>query len=362
MIKNGKIKIFKIERANEYKVKKEIDLWNILPFFYIFLFTISLLYLTPTIQGIEESKNFTNYENATKCLNESRFYMEELKQANFSIQRVNDTLKELENIYEAQQVLIKVNEADFSLVLPYCEEIKNIKDDAFKSKDELDALLEFYDNLLEEGMNTSSVDLMISEIKNEIFSERYEKVKPLVDKTYEEIVNVKAEHAALNLFYKTTTRNIKDFFKDNWIYLVSLLIFLAIFYIVYRKAIRRWRINSKIRNLEIRKKTLKELIQNTQRDYFEKGIMSEGDYTIRTKKFAEMIREVDRDIPLLKEELVKASNRKGDIFEMLNKEGVEKTKEDVKKVEAQKEENQKIQKIKKVIEKKVKKQNKKNKR
>lgn len=67
----------------------------------------------------------------------------------------------------------------------------------------------------------------------------------------------------------------------------------------------------KIQNLEMRKKTLKGLIMKTQGDYFNSGNMSESAYEIRTKKFAEIVRDIDRQIPLLQEELVKIGRKKG---------------------------------------------------
>ena len=42
---------------------------------------------------------------------------------------------------------------------------------------------------------------------------------------------------------------------------------------------------------------------STQKQYFEGGNLSESSYTIRTKSFAEMIRDIDRQIPLLQEKM-----------------------------------------------------------
>lgn len=290
------------------------------------------LYST-NVGAIENSENVTDYEEATLCLNESIISMQELEEANFSILRINDTLKELKNIYNAQKVLIKTKKDDFSLVFTYCEEIANLKILAFQSRDELIALKQFYNEFLEQTMNTSSADILLLEIENEIQTERYEKVKPLVDEAYEEIVDIKAEHTALNLFYRSTTQGIKDFFISNWITLIIILGVLILLYIFYNKAIRRIIIKRKISHLEIKRNTLKELIQKTQRDYFEKGTLAEGDYEIKTKNFAEMIREVNRDIPLLKAELYKI-NEKGKnkldvIEEKIKKQDIQKEKKKI---------------------------------
>ena len=44
---------------------------------------------------------------------------------------------------------------------------------------------------------------------------------------------------------------------------------------------------------------------NVQKDYFQYGKIAEGEYNIKTKKFAELIRDIDRQVPLMQEELAK---------------------------------------------------------
>jgi hypothetical protein len=295
------------------------------------LIFLVLLSCTLTIVYAQETQNLTAKDQASLCLNESETYFMELIDANFSTNRVNDTLKEMKNLYEAQVELSKRKNDDFSLILPYCKEISKIKEDAFNTIDEYKALMEFYNEFLEEGMNTSSIDQMIQNIRFEIESERYERVKPLIDEAYEEIVEVKSKHTALNLFYSATSRTFKDFFIENWVYLSGGTGIIILFYMIYKSAITRMWIKRKIKNAELKKKTLKGLIQKAQRDYFEKGNLSSGDYGTKTKKFAELIREIDRDLPLLKEELIRTSNKKGDISTLLYPSKKEHKKEGKKK-------------------------------
>ena len=47
-----------------------------------------------------------------------------------------------------------------------------------------------------------------------------------------------------------------------------------------------------------------------QKDYFQEGKIPEGEYNIKTKKYAELIRDIDRQIPLLQEELAKFQSTK----------------------------------------------------
>jgi len=277
----------------------------------LMLFLLLGMIMVVMMQGVfalENSENITDEQKAKICLRESEDVLKELIDTNFSIERVNDTLNEAKNLFDAQNVLKeKKKETDFSIVVPYCDEIQQIKINAFNSRDEFLALEKFYEETFVEGMNTTDVGKIIAEIENELESERYEKIPSLIDEAYEEIINMKSSHTTLNLFYTSTKRSLKKFFLDNWIYLSVFVAVLAVLFLIYKKAISKWIIKRKLNNLEIRKKTIKGLIMHTQREYFDKGKLPEGIYNVRIKKFGELIRDIDRQIPLLKEELVKVS-------------------------------------------------------
>ena len=276
----------------------------ILVVFVLFYGVISISFTS----AAEQVANLSIREQATNCFNESKNIFYELTANNFSVQRANDSLKQVEDAYNAQ-ILLKTQgrSNDFSRVIDYCEQIKMIRDNAFLSRDEITALMKFYDEIFEEveGLNTTSVDMLFAEINNEIDNERYEKVPDLVNKAYDEIVKVQSENTTLKLFYKSTARGIMNFIAGNWIILSSLIIGGIVLFVFYKKAIYHWIINRKISMLELRKQTLKKMIMQAQLGYFQHGKMSDGDYSVKTKKLAELIRDIDRQIPLLREELAK---------------------------------------------------------
>jgi len=267
---------------------------------------IFLINFISASDSLTDEKNISFEEQANICLGESRDILNELIYENFTVLRINDSLNQAENIFDAQVILKQKNKKDgFFLVLPYCEEIKTIKENAFEARDEFFALKIFYDELFIEGMNTTSIDEIVSEIENEIESERYEKVKSLVDKAYEEIINVKSDFTTLNIFYKTATRDLKKFLDENWIYVISSLIILTILFFIYKNTIFQGIIKWKMHQLEVRRGAIKGLIKINQHEYFNQGNISERTYTIKIKKFAELVRDIDRQIPLLQERLFK---------------------------------------------------------
>ena len=252
--------------------------------------------------------------NSSICLNDSQIIIANMANENFSIKRINDTFNDAGIIFNTQLSLKLKNRAyDFNSVLASCNEIKKIYTDAITSRDQIGSLMKFYNDSISSGMNTSSIDAILTEINGEMRDERYEKVSPLVDKAYAEIINVQSTYTSLNVFYQSTARGFKAFLLaknklfqiKNWQVILIFLFILITVYWIYRLKIHKVLINNKMEKLQIRKKTIKDLVMKTQRNYFQYGKISESDYNIKVKKFAELIRDIDRQIPMLQEELAK---------------------------------------------------------
>jgi hypothetical protein len=243
-------------------------------------------------------------KNASNCIKESNVLLQDLVSKNFSTNRVNDTLNQATVLYGAQIVLEeKKQKTDFSLVTIKCDEIKIVYDMAVANRDAVSSLKIFYKESLTPEMNTSSVDETLSSIDFEMTSERYEKVQPLIDQAYQEIIDIKAKSTALSLFYESTTRGIKNFIIRNWIRILIVLVVLIILFAIFRVQIGAWWIKQKIKALNLRKQTIKKLMMKAQQGYFQTGSISETDYQIRIKNWAELIRDIDRQVPMLYEEL-----------------------------------------------------------
>ncbi len=248
-------------------------------------------------------------DKARLCLDNSEITLNELKDNNFNYQRVEDLLIKAKSIYDAQIILFENGKSvDFSLVFPYCEEIANIRNFAFDVEDKYSSLKKFYEASITPDMNSSSIEKLFLEIEEEIDSERYERVPELINKAYEEISVVKSSNTKLNLFYKSTTRSFKRFIEKNWIIILVSTLLILLFFLIFNKKIKIFIIERNIKNLELRRKTIQDLMKETQLDYFQKGVISQGNFNLRTKKFAEFVRDIDRQIPLLREDLIKLRN------------------------------------------------------
>lgn len=269
----------------------------------VFVFVLLVIF---SVSAVSAAENMTEKIQAQLCLNESDFIMAEMSSMGFNILRINDTLNEGKLVFNSQKLYQdKRIPHNFSKVFLYCNEINAIKESALIASDEFAALMKFYNESITAGMNTSSIDVVLESIRAEVASERYENVKELVDKAYEEITTVRASYTATAIIYKNTLGFFKRVFIDHWKGLSLTAAALIILFLIYRVQITLHILRRKIEKLKIRKETIRGLIMKTQKNYFQDGKIPEGEYNVKTKKFAELILDIDRQIPLLQEDIAR---------------------------------------------------------
>ena len=302
-------KHLKTRQKEGMESKKLFSVGILLAFVILFISNLPILSAV-----ISLNVNVTLEQEAFTCINESNQVMNQMMSEGLGVRRINDSINQAQSTLIIQEDLkSKGKKTDFLPIISTCKDIQLIYSSALDARDESNSLFKFYNSAVIKGMNTSKVDATLREISSEINDERYEKVKPLVTRAYAEISDAQSSYSTVNIFYQSTARGFKAFLMTknnifqikNWQVIVALFLILTFIYSIYRLKIRQMMINRKMEKLQIRKKTIKDLVMRTQKDYFQNGKISEGDYNIKIKKFAELIRDIDRQIPLLQEQLAK---------------------------------------------------------
>ncbi len=275
----------------------------------VLLLTSTVITLSlPTITALSHNKPFIPSNesiHANALINNATFCFNEMLTRSIPTQRANDSLQEANQLYSAQFSLEKQNKkADYKLVINYAEAVCKIKDNSIKANDELKIFKEAYEEAKQRS-NLSAMEQNYQKILLTFNEERFEETIQLINQGYETLTEIEASQTTLKLFYETTTRTIKDFFKENWKLLSIITGTTIILLIIFWTTLKRIRIKLKIRNLEIQKNSLNELIKKLQYDYFKTKKLSETEFRVKLQTFKEMIRDIDRQIPLLKEEIMK---------------------------------------------------------
>ena len=228
-----------------------------------------------------------------------------MESRNIPIKRVNESLANALQLYDAQLALEDKNKsANYKLVIAYASEVNTVKAVAIKAQDELEVFRETYEKERQES-DLSSFEPDYQAIENSFNDERFEDTLTLIDKAYTQLSEIQASQTAVKLFYETTSRNLKTFLLENWIKIAVIAISFVLAFLISWTTIRKLRVKSKIEHLMLEKSTLNSLIKKLQNDYFKLKKISETEYKVKIERFKEMIRDIDRQIPLLKETLVK---------------------------------------------------------
>ncbi len=266
----------------------------------IALIIANSVYVSADILSNESAKAKEAIDNAIKAI-------EEMQARNISILRPNESLQKALQLYEAQLALEKSGRsAKYDLVIKYALEVVDIKEKAFKAYDELIVFEEFFNSTAKE-IDLSAAYSKNQEILKSFKEERYEDTLKLIDEGYKLVSEIEASHTMVNLFYEAVSGRIKRFLINNWKNILVVLAVFTVVGIIFRKPINKIRIKLKLNDLMSQKKSIDRLIRNLQHKYFETKEISESEYHVKITKFKEMLRDVERQIFITKEEYMKYS-------------------------------------------------------
>jgi len=229
---------------------------------------------------------------------------------NISVNRVNETYQEALQLYSAQSALEeKGGRANYKLVISYAEEVDSIKQVAIQANDELTVFEETYQEA-EKHTNLSEMQSEYNSIIQSFKDERYEDTLNLIKKGYDRISEIQSSQIALNSFYLATSRTIKNFFIENWLKILIGLFTLTILTLIFWNSFTKLMFRIKLNNLFIQKKSINKLLKGMQESYFKTKKLSESEYKVKLSKFKELIRDIDRQIMVLKEDMYRFERKK----------------------------------------------------
>jgi len=294
-------------REKEYIGNRAGHLNGILCFFLVLVLIVSFAEASSNAGNLGTKSNESIQvnvliSNAEKCF-------AEMQNRTINVVRANESLQQALQLYSAQTALEeKGASADYRLVNQSALEVCHIKDIAFEAQDEMIIFDKTWDSSAKE-FNLSSISKTYDDIHKSFVQERFEDTTTLINQGYITLSNFESSQTALNLFYAMTTRSIKDFFVKNWEILSAIIVVIIILLLIFWKIIKKAAIQNKRDNMYARKSAIDKLVKKIQYDYFKKKTMSEVEYNVKIKTFADMTREIDRQLPEIQEQLAKIDKK-----------------------------------------------------
>jgi hypothetical protein len=249
-------------------------------------------------------------DQAQQCMEESKLTIAQMNKSGFGTLRVSDTYKEMVEIYTAQIVIQESGvDPNYYLITSRCEDIDNVYNQAVIVYDEISAVQLRLDELSDIGMENDTLDAQYNEILIEFQNERYETVEELIENLYEDMSEAQANITKVKALYETSRASVTRFLTNNWKELIIFFIVAFILGLISQNQLRIYLLKRNRQHLLVERDILKDLIKKAQKKYFEHKELSEGEYSIKVNKFKELIRDVNRKIPIVDEELLKRKNK-----------------------------------------------------
>lgn len=287
------------------KMEKNKEKFLILGFNAL-IFLLTILVFTNSIYAIEFAVGDSNESvQASYLINDANLCVENMVARGIGINRVGEILNETLQAYSAQVALeVQGRTANYKNINDKMIEVCSIKENAFKAQDELFVFNDSYSKTSTQ-INLSGMDKEYDDVIKSFNEERFEDTISLIDTAYDKLSELQASQTALKMFYSATTRNLKQFFEENWKSLSIGIITFTILLIIFWRAIKRYVLKHKLNNLNLRRKSIEALIKKTQIAYFKTKIMSETEFRVKINTFKEMIRSIDAKIPEIRAALIK---------------------------------------------------------
>jgi hypothetical protein len=280
-----------------------------LSFFIIFIFMFSFAL----------AQNVTK-EDAIVAISQAKDILVNMQGAGFSVDYVNDSIFEMEKTFmvadyaeilrgnystseknEARSALRLVDwkEVYYANVIPFLDDLKERKTEAYEIYDSLLFLDKQIISLKNEGFNVSEIISLYNTANSSFYSERYNESRDEIEKLRLGIEKVSSENAKLNVFSK----NLKTFIVKNWLpLLVALIVFSALVYLIVRR-IRLYYLISRVHHSRAELVALNKLVLVNQEERYKKNKISGLVYNIRAKKYSEKINETQELLDMWQKKL-----------------------------------------------------------
>ena len=252
-----------------------------------------------------ESKNYFEFLNIYKSFEDIKKIIEQKRDfeqnyqrilnQNISFNRVNGSLDLFEfqinelNYVEAKKTISELNNQS-KLALFLRSEIK-ILDNDFNSAKELGII----DNKTEEYYNKT---------KSEYSLENFDEANSLLKDTKKRIQDIQSQNIVFGGIRKAQLqKGLKDFFINNWPYLLVLIIISIIIYNPVKRYIGKLLTNNKLVNLKLEREAIISLQKDLQTSYYVDHIIDKKSYHKDFIRFEEKKTDLGNKIALNEEKL-----------------------------------------------------------
>jgi len=260
--------------------------------------------------------NFMASNQAEQAQAKLALLQNEIQKIRFSgmgTQRMNDLLLVATESYNQQIELEKNGQTpNYSLVAGKVSEALNVAKLATEAKAEIGILEQQINDTKQQnlGINLAEVMAGLENAKKELKNERYELSLNIINQTYVKLSEANSLQAKTQAVYAEAQKTIASFMQANWKTILAIIASVLVLYILLENLIKKARLRADIKKAGQELKTVQKFLKKTQEEYFEKNSLPESIYLSRSKVFTDKMRNLNREIVVMKENLAVRSMQK----------------------------------------------------
>lgn len=233
-------------------------------------------------------------EEATKALSKAREDMEEMSALGLSTKFVEDALR---TAFKA------LEEGDYSTVVDKAIEISARKERALMISDSLRALDLRLKDAQEKGLDVSPAVETRGAALDAFERENYDEAEEFIFLSNKHLNEAEAEYSLVQARYNAARDNAIAYAQEHRVGIALTTLFVVIMGIILYHLVILSTTRSRLKDLELEKEVLVDLMKKTQEDYYTRNAVPKPTYDIRMKKYQERSMEVEELIPVLRTRL-----------------------------------------------------------
>jgi cellobiose-specific phosphotransferase system component IIA len=258
-------------------------------------YLVILVVLSAFLPLLEAQENRVE-KDALDAISQAEKDVQEMQEMGFGVVYVNDML------IEAKEAL---QSGEYVLVLEKAREIDERKQRAYAIRDSLRALELRIEEINEKGLNTAEAEELFDTASTSFQNEDYDEAEELIFQADTYLNDVEAEYTLLTARYNAARDNAISYINRHEQDILIIAAALLVIGLISYNRIRVIKTKRKLRDMEVQKEVLADLINKTQIDYFQRRAMLRETYDMKMKKYRKMMLEIKETVPILQAKLGK---------------------------------------------------------
>jgi hypothetical protein len=249
-------------------------------------------------------RDFTKIKLLEKEIILTKKILSELDQAKKKMDEMSSrNIPRFSDMFNEAKLRIEINQLDEA------EKISGSLNELFEKEKKVSEKIAVLEGKISEykldGIDASVAEANLESIKKEYDVNNYEKAEKVLDENILLLETLKEEHLISGSLETKSRMSFGDFIKMNWWIIAVLLVAMASAYLLLHKRVEKSYYSRIVEKYKREKQAITEIMKKMQDDYFNKKIISKGEYEQKMDELQEKLAYIDGKMPIFESKMMK---------------------------------------------------------